>query len=474
MKARISVNTYRLRKLATGMKVFTINDLAAASGVSKQTVYDFVRDVREKNARFLKEEPLIPLKRRPGRSVHRYTVTQEGLEFLISENAPFVQELNDAAADRGPISRPCVLDAKPSILKWKESVDSWLEKVLPEFEVAVRRGASGLLIKPDEITTARMGEEICSFSGARRWTTDEVAEAVRNILTPLQAERLEKQGWTACSYRSEVHRPLDVCVRLAEGRPIIELRYLPEHVPSLEDLHLSHLVGELCSLKSGLILVTGLAGSGRSGTIAAMVDSINARENGYITTIDEPIHYFHNSQKSFIEQKQVAVDTPDFALALEGALANRSSVVALSDITDKDSFSTIVSAAERTLMICRLAAPEPAEAIRKLMNLIPAGEQVSARSRLAANLSGIICVVGLAGREEPTVSATEVLRWRQSARETILNPEKTGFIMEELAKTEDSVERMENSVQRLYQEKLISEETASRYIAVRDHLATHS
>jgi twitching motility protein PilT len=473
MKARIAVNTYHLRRLASGMKIFTINDLAAASGVSKQTVYDFIRDIREKNPAFLKEETLAPLKPRPGRSVHRYTVTQEGLEFLITENAPFVQELNEAAAQRGPRLRPAV-DAKPSIMKWKDRVDSWLGEVLPEFEVAVKRGASALLIKPDEMTAVRMGGAVCSFREARKWTKDEVAEALQHILTPMQAERLEKQGWTACSYRSEVHRAPDVCVRLTEGKPMIELRYLPEHVPSLEDLHLSHMVEEFCSLKSGLILVTGLAGSGRSGTVAAMVGSINAREHEYITTIEEPIHYFHNRQKSFIEQKQIAVDTPDFVPALEGALANRSSVVALSDVTDKNSFSTIVSAAERTLMICRLTAPEPAEGIRKLVSLVPQSEQASARSRLAANLSGIVCVVGLAGREGGAVSATEVLRWRQSAREVILDPEKTGSIVEELAKTESSVERLEDSVQRLYKQKLISDETAGRYIAVGGHLATHS
>jgi twitching motility protein PilT len=456
-----------------GMKIFTINDLATASGVSKQTVYDFVRDVREKDAGFLKEEALAPLKRRPGRSVHRYTLTPEGLEYLIAEHAPFVQELNEAAVKQGPLVRPA-RDAKPSILKWKDRVDSWLGEILPEFEVAIAKGASALLIKPDEMTAVRMGGAVCSFAEARKWTRDEVADALQNILTPLQAERLEKQGWTACSYRSEVNRPLDVCVRLAEGKPMIELRYLPEHVPSLNDLHLSHMVAELCSLKSGLILVTGLAGSGRSGTVAAMVGSINAREHRYITTIDEPIHYFHDRQKSFIEQKQVAVDTPDFGIALEGALANRSSVVALSDITDKNSFSTMVSAAERTLMICRLTAPEPAEAIRRLVSLVPPGEQASARSRLAANLSGIVCVVALAGREGGAVSAAEVLRWRQSARETILDPEKTGLIVEELEKTEGSVERVEDSVRRLHQQKLVSDETAGRYIGVRDHLATHS
>lgn len=88
-------------------------------------------------------------------------------------------------------------------------------------------------------------------------------------------------------------------------------------------------------METGLILVTGLAGTGTSATIAAMVRTINANKREHITTIDEPIYHFHHQQKSFIEQKQVAIDVPEFSLALERALADRSNVVAINDVKDR-------------------------------------------------------------------------------------------------------------------------------------------
>jgi twitching motility protein PilT len=92
-----------------------------------------------------------------------------------------------------------------------------------------------------------------------------------------------------------------------------------------EDLQLPKLVEGICSMETGLILVTGLAGTGRSATIAAMVRTINTNKHEHITTIDEPIQYFHDQQKPFIEQKQVAIDVADFNLALERALVDRTS-----------------------------------------------------------------------------------------------------------------------------------------------------
>jgi twitching motility protein PilT len=188
---------------------------------------------------------------------------------------------------------------------------------------------------------------------------------------------------------------------LAAGKPVLELRFLPTDVPTLEKLAMPKLVEDMTSLDKGLILVTGLAGGGGSSAIAAMIGTINARKNAYITTIDEPIHYFHKREKSFIEQKQVAVDAPDFDSALDQALAARSNVVALGDIKDRKMLSTVLGASERSLIICRVTAPELPDAIRKLLELVPGPEQSAARARLAANLGGIIFVTSLPGKPLP-------------------------------------------------------------------------
>jgi Tfp pilus assembly pilus retraction ATPase PilT len=245
------------------------------------------------------------------------------------------------------------------------------------------------------------------------------------------------------------------------GKPVLELRFLPKSVPTLDDLQLPSLVESLSSQAAGLIVVTGLAGSGKSSTIAAMIGSMNSKEGGHITTIDEPIRYFHVNQKSFIEQRQIAIDTPDFSPAIEQALADRSSVVAMSDVPDWQSFSTILAAASRALIVCRVAAPSSPEAIQKLINLVPGSEQKAARNRLAESLSGIICLTGLpAAAGAGMVAAAEVLGWRSEAREAILNPERTGSLVEELKRVGARIESTAASVQRLRGAGLISSKTA--------------
>jgi twitching motility protein PilT len=466
MSDRFSMNTFRLRNRAVGMKRFTVNDLASEPGVSKQNVYDFIRELRETNEGFLEEERLAPLKSRPGATPKRYKLTPAGLTFLAEKNAPFVREMTGEVPAIETTSDPVVqaFAVKASPLGRWERLENLITKMEPELELATACHASALLIKADENVSVRKGHQVCPLKEGRKWTFAELSETVNDVLTPFQQKLLEEQGWTACSYRSKVQQPIDISVRMAAGKPVMELRFLPTDVPSLGKLAMPKLVEDMTSLDKGLILVTGLVGGGGSSAIAAMIGAINATKNVYITTIDESIHYFYKKEKSFIEQKQVALDAPDFGSALDQALAARSNVIALGDIKDRKMFSTVLGASERSLIICRVTAPELPDAIRKLMELVPGPEQSAARARLAAHLGGIIFVTSLPGKSGNEVPATEVVRWRESAREVILNPEKTGRIVEELAQIEGSVERLGESVQRLREKELITQETASQYL----------
>jgi twitching motility protein PilT len=461
MSQRISLNTYRLRREAMAMGVFTANNLASAAEVSNQTVQDFLGNLRREGSQFLEIETLPSLK--PGRRVHRYTLTPKGLAQLATANTPYNREINEEAFRKDPALHLKPATVEPPRSSWTEQIERWLGKSLPEFQTFIDQGASTLLIRAGEAGAVRFGERMCPSCTEHIWTPNEVDSVFQNIFNPAQHERLAKQGWIAYAYASENCKPIEICAKLAAGRPVLEFRFLPRHVPTFDELHLPPLVESLSSEKSGLILVTGLAGSGKSGTIAAMIGNINAKKPGYITTIDEPIRYFHSSRESFIEQRQIGIDTPDFSPAIDQALANRSTVVAVSDVPDRESFATILAAASRALVFCRVAAPSPAEAIRKLVNLMPEAEQIAARTRLAQSLAGIICVAGLPDVSGTgMVAATEILGWRPEAREAILNPERTGFLVEELTRVHGRVETMAASVHNLRVKGLISEETAER------------
>jgi twitching motility protein PilT len=477
MSERFSMSTFRLRSRAVGMKRFTVNDLASQSGVSKQNVYDFIRELRENNEAFVEEERLAPFASRPGATPKRYKLTSAGVTFLVEKNAPFVREMSGEAATVEPTPEPVVwpTEVKSPALRWRERLGHWITRMEPELQMAAACNASALLIKPDENVSVRKGQEICPLKEGRKWTFQELSETVNDFLTPFQQDRLSQQGWTACSYRSPVQLPIDISVRLAAGKPVLELRFLPTDIPTFENLAMPEsLLEKMTNEDKGMILVTGLAASGRSAAIAAMVGAINTNKYRYITTIDEPIHYFHNKEKSFIEQKQVAVDAPDYGSAFDQALAARSTVVALADIKDREMLSTVLRASERSLIICRVTAPGLPDAIRKLTELVPGPEQTVLRARLAAHLAGIVFVTSLPGKSGGEVSATEVVRWHESARELILNPEKTSCIVEELARLEGGeVERLGASVQRLHEKDLITQETASQYLKAAASCSTY-
>lgn len=462
-KERIAMSTYRLRKLAIGMLQFTANDLAAAAGVNKQAVHDFLQTLREANSEFLRFEELPATG--PGRRVKRYQITPDGVGYLIEQNAPISQAVNESAFAQNPKLRPGRSNhVRPLHTPWSERIGGWLERVYPQFQGAIDRHASAVLIKPDESLAARVGQSVVPLPDAPAWSMQDVQNVVEQILTPWQQRRLERQGWTASAYCSPNHPPLDLHVRLVSGKPLIEVRFLPSDIPTLETMRLSPLVREFLKPRSGLILVGGLAQSGRSRTIAAMIENVNASQAAHITTIEEPVHYFHERQKSFIEQRQVAIDTPDFISGLQQALAENSGIVALSDITDYDTLEIALAAAQRTLVVARVAASRPAEAIRKLAALFSEREQGTARARLADVLVGIIFVQAfpdILGRTK--VSGAEILRLHPEARDVIIDPEKTSAIATELARFPDSVETMQESVRKLYREGQVSEEVVERF-----------
>ena len=441
------------------MGVFTASNLASAAEVSNQTVQDFLGELRRQDSQFLEVETLPSLK--PGRRVHRYTLTPKGLAHLSIANIPYNREINEEAFRKDPALQLTPVTVEPPRLSWTEKIEQLLGKSLTEFQTFIEQGASVLLIKAGEAGAVRFGERMCPSCTKHVWTSNEVDSIFQNVFNPLQHERFAKQGWIAYAHASENYKPIEIFAKLVAGRPALEFRFLPRHIPTFEDLHLPPLVESLSSEKSGLILVTGVAGSGKSGTIASMIGNINAKKPGYITTIDEPIRYFHSSRESFIEQRQIGIDAADFSPAIEQALADRSTVVAVSDVPDRESFATILAAASRALVFCRVAAPSPAEAIRRLINLMPEAEQSAARARLAQSLSGIICVAGLPDVSGTgMVAATEVLGWRPEACEAIMNPERTGSLVEELTRVHGRVETMAASVHKLRVKGLISEKTA--------------
>ncbi|MHB0937400.1 MAG: type IV pilus twitching motility protein PilT [Armatimonadota bacterium] len=184
-------------------------------------------------------------------------------------------------------------------------------------------------------------------------------------------------------YRVNIHRQ--------RGQVEAAFRRIPAAIPTLELLGLPKVVGELAMKPNGLVLVTGPVGTGKSTTMAAMVDQINAKRDCLIVTIEDPIEYLHRNKKSFVVQREVYSDTPSFSMALKNALRQDPNVIVVGEMRDLETISTALTAAETGhLVLATLHTPNAAQSIQRIIDVFPAGQQMQVRTQLANTLQGVV------------------------------------------------------------------------------------
>jgi twitching motility protein PilT len=470
MSDRNQFQGYRLRKLVLELGQFTVDELSAIAGTDRGKIEQFIFKLKKEIPGIFELERLAPAG--VGKPPSRYRVSAPGMRELASKNVTFGRELRDLVSPKPIPTRAVVSEVAipeviaPRVVRPEVNVGSWINSLRPAFAEALLQGAH-LVVRPSEPITAQFGRLVKPLAEALTLTADEILEALKMILTPWQQARLEKQGWTAGAYALENHAPVHLQVETESGKPTIRLSPLATRIPTPTDLRLPALAEKLSLMRSGLILITGIPRSGRSATMAALVNSINTGQSERIATIEEPVHYFYPHAQSFLEQKQVAIDAPDFGPALGLVLRNDADVIALSAVSDPQTFSTVLEAAERNLVFCKVFAASPGEAIANTIGMFPGEEQIRIRSRLAQNLAGIISVKGLPEISgEGRAVAAEVLEWRPELHGMILDPERTSQISEAVVKC-NAGESFQDSVQRLYEDGRVSEATLTRFVASR-------
>jgi twitching motility protein PilT len=181
-------------------------------------------------------------------------------------------------------------------------------------------------------------------------------------------------------------------VYLQRGCVSLAIRLIPFEIQSLESLGLPNIVGELTDKPSGLVLVTGPTGSGKSTTLAAMVDKINSQHEGHILTVEDPIEFVHKHKKCIINQREVRSDTDTFASALRVALRQDPDVVLVGEMRDIETMEAALSIAETGhLTLATLHTNSAAQTINRIVDAFPAGEKAQVRTQLSLVLQGVIC-----------------------------------------------------------------------------------
>ena len=194
------------------------------------------------------------------------------------------------------------------------------------------------------------------------------------------------------------------------GSISIVLRHIPEEIPNFDKLGLPPICKTLSAKPRGLVLVTGPTGSGKSTTLAAMIDHINATEKGHILTMEDPIEFLHEDKQCYINQREVGADTPDFNEALRRALRQDPDVILIGEMRDLETISLAVTAAETGhLVFGTLHTTSAAKTIDRIVNVFPTDGQTQIRMQLAGTLQGIISQTLLKKNGGGRVAALEVL-----------------------------------------------------------------
>ncbi len=215
-----------------------------------------------------------------------------------------------------------------------------------------------------------------------------------------------------------------------QGNTRVVIRHIPSTVPSIEDLKLPEVVGRIALYERGLVLVTGATGSGKSSTIAAMLNHINHQKNKHILTIEDPVEFFIQDRKSIISQREIGVDAPNFEMALKAALRQDPDVILIGELRDRETIKTALTAAETGhLVFATLHTVNTTETINRILGTFPADEHNQIRLKLASVMKSVISQ-RLAKKKDKSGFAPvlEVLIANQRIREMITDSQRTSQI----------------------------------------------
>jgi twitching motility protein PilT len=254
---------------------------------------------------------------------------------------------------------------------------------------AVKEGISDLYITGGHPTVARKLGAI-HFYNDERWTHQEVDELTRKLLTPRHLEDLQERKSVDFAISASDAR-LRINVFTTARGISLAIRILPGHIPTIDQLNLHPSLHEISALKSGLILTCGATGVGKTTTVAALVNDINATRQAHIVTLENPIEYRFQSNKSFVQQRELGSHMPSFAQGLLDVLRENPDVIVVGELREPETMRLTLNAAESGhLVIATLHASNPEEAIYRICNAVPLESQNEIRYQLASTLNWLI------------------------------------------------------------------------------------
>jgi twitching motility protein PilT len=253
--------------------------------------------------------------------------------------------------------------------------------------------------------------KIKPMEGFGKLTNQQTREVVYSILNDDQRKRFENEQQLDFAYAIPGVARFRVNCYFQRGSVSAAFRLVPQEIPSLESLAVPAVLRDLTRKPRGFVLVTGPTGSGKSTTLAAMIDSINAERDDHILTIEDPIEFLHKHKHSIVNQREIGADAPDFALGLRAALRQDPDVILVGEMRDLETISTALTAAETGhLVFATLHTQSTAQTVDRIIDVFPPAQQAQVRMQLSIALQGVVTQQLLPTADgEGRAVATEVL-----------------------------------------------------------------
>ncbi len=341
--------------------------------------------------------------------------------------------------------------------------------------IACKAKGSDIHIKTGLPPIVRIDGRLHPIPNAARLSPEFVADTAMAMMNERQRRVFDEHFEVDLAYAVPGLGRFRVSVYRQRGTVAMVFRTISFVIPTMEGLNLPPVMQKICREERGLVLVTGTTGSGKSSTLAAMIDTINSQRTCNIITIEDPVEFLHRDNKSIISQREVGTDTPTFSDALKGALRQDPDVILVGEMRDLETIETALIAAETGhLVLSTLHTMDAVETINRIISVFPPYHQRQVRIQLASIIKAVVSqrlVPKADGRGR--VPAVEVMLASARIRECIDDKEKTKQLNEAISQgfVSYGMQTFDQSLMKLFSSKLITYEEALRQSSNPDDFA---
>ncbi len=328
---------------------------------------------------------------------------------------------------------------------------------------------SDLFFTPGKPPLVEISGKLAPAGTARVLTVEDTRRIASDLIGNNQhaIENLKERGSCDVSYSLPGANRFRVNVFMQRGTCAVVMRVIPGKVPDFEALNLPAELCKIVGLRNGIVLVTGPTGSGKSSTLAAIIDKINKEQSYHVLTIEDPIEFLHSHKNCIVHQRELHTDTPSFALALRAALRQAPKVILVGEMRDKETIEIAMEAAETGhLVLSTLHTIDASKTVERIVGVFPMAEQHTLRNRLAKSFRYIISQ-RLIPRKDGAgrIAAIEILKATLRTREYVEKGETEGKTLLDAMRVgeQEGMQTFDGDIERLIREGILDMETGLAY-----------